>query len=90
MSDSAAAPTLRRDPDGGVIAGVAAGIARRVGIDPLIVRVGFIATSLMGANNADPRVADPIVLAAWLPAMVSILAIPAERQRPPENGHAVP
>jgi signal transduction histidine kinase len=48
MSDSAAAPTLRRDPARGVIAGVAAGIARRLGIDPLIVRVAFIATSAAG------------------------------------------
>jgi signal transduction histidine kinase/phage shock protein PspC (stress-responsive transcriptional regulator) len=47
MSASAAAP-LRRDPSRGVIAGVAAGLARRLGIDPLIVRVGFIATSAAG------------------------------------------
>jgi phage shock protein PspC (stress-responsive transcriptional regulator) len=48
MSDSAAAPTLRRDATRGVIAGVASGIARRLGIDPLIVRVGFIAASAAG------------------------------------------
>jgi signal transduction histidine kinase len=47
MSASAAAP-LRRDPARGVLAGVAAGIARRLGIDPLIVRVGFIAASAAG------------------------------------------
>jgi signal transduction histidine kinase len=47
MSASAAAP-LRRDPRRGVLAGVAAGLARRVGIDPLIVRVGFIAASAAG------------------------------------------
>jgi signal transduction histidine kinase len=47
MSASAAAP-LRRDPARGVLAGVAAGIARRLGIDPLIVRVGFIAASFAG------------------------------------------
>jgi signal transduction histidine kinase len=47
MSASAAAP-LRRDPDRGVLAGVAAGLARRVGVDPLIVRVGFIAASAAG------------------------------------------
>jgi signal transduction histidine kinase len=39
---------LRRDPGRGVLAGVAAGIARRLGIDPLIVRVGFIAASFAG------------------------------------------
>src|SRR5262245_37544218 len=42
------ASSLRRDPARGVLAGVAAGIARRVGIDPLIVRVGFIAASFAG------------------------------------------
>ena len=39
---------LRRDPGRGVLAGVAAGIARRLGIDPLIVRVGFIAATFAG------------------------------------------
>jgi signal transduction histidine kinase len=47
MSASAAAP-LRRDPARGVLAGVAAGLARRVGVDPLVVRVGFIAASFAG------------------------------------------
>ena len=39
---------LRRDPGRGVLAGVAAGLAGRFGIDPLIVRVGFIAASFAG------------------------------------------
>ena len=39
---------LRRDPERGVLAGVAAGLAGRAGIDPLIVRVGFIAASFAG------------------------------------------
>ena len=39
---------LRRDTGRGAIAGVAAGIARRVGIDPMIVRVAFIAASFAG------------------------------------------
>jgi phage shock protein PspC (stress-responsive transcriptional regulator) len=43
-----AAATLRRDPKRGIIGGVAAGIARRLGIDPIIVRVAFVATSLAG------------------------------------------
>jgi signal transduction histidine kinase len=47
MSASAAAP-LRRDPAHGVIAGVAAGIARRLGIDPVVVRVLFVTTSAAG------------------------------------------
>src|SRR5262245_49130627 len=49
MSDSAAAAApLRRDPARGVLGGVAAGLARRFGVDPLIVRVGFIAASAAG------------------------------------------
>jgi signal transduction histidine kinase len=48
MADMSASASLRRDPDRGVIAGVAAGLARRAGIDPLIVRVGFIAASFAG------------------------------------------
>jgi signal transduction histidine kinase len=47
MSASAAAP-LRRDATRAVLAGVAAGLARRLGIDPLIVRVGFIAAAAAG------------------------------------------
>jgi signal transduction histidine kinase len=47
MSTSAAAP-LRRDPAHGVIAGVAAGIARRFGVDPIVIRVLFVATSAAG------------------------------------------
>jgi signal transduction histidine kinase/phage shock protein PspC (stress-responsive transcriptional regulator) len=45
---SASAAPLRRDPERGVLAGVAAGLARRFGVDPLIVRVGFIAASAAG------------------------------------------
>jgi phage shock protein PspC (stress-responsive transcriptional regulator) len=47
MSASAAVP-LRRDPERGIVAGVAAGIARRLAIDPIIVRVGFVALSAAG------------------------------------------
>jgi signal transduction histidine kinase len=43
-----AAAALRRDPERGLVAGVAAGIARRLGIDPIIVRVAFVATSVAG------------------------------------------
>jgi signal transduction histidine kinase len=47
MSASPAA-ALRRDPAHGVVAGVAAGIARRLAIDPIIVRVAFVALSAAG------------------------------------------
>ena len=43
-----AAPVLRRDPKRGLVAGVAAGIGRRLGIDPVIVRVAFAAAAFAG------------------------------------------
>ncbi len=39
---------LRRDPARGVVAGVAAGLAERAGLDPLIVRVAFVIAALAG------------------------------------------
>jgi signal transduction histidine kinase len=45
---AAAAHEWRRDPARGMIGGVAAGLARMMGIDPLIVRVGFVATAFAG------------------------------------------
>jgi signal transduction histidine kinase len=47
-SPSAPRRTLRRDPANGYVAGVCAGLAREIGIDPLVVRVGFIAGALAG------------------------------------------
>ena len=37
---------LRRDPDGGMVAGVCEGLGRRLDIDPLLLRIGFAATTL--------------------------------------------
>jgi signal transduction histidine kinase/phage shock protein PspC (stress-responsive transcriptional regulator) len=39
---------LRRDRERGLVAGVCAGVARHVGIDPLIVRVAFVAAATAG------------------------------------------
>jgi signal transduction histidine kinase/phage shock protein PspC (stress-responsive transcriptional regulator) len=39
---------LRRDPSRGFVAGVCAGIARRTGLDPLLVRVVFAVAALAG------------------------------------------
>jgi signal transduction histidine kinase/phage shock protein PspC (stress-responsive transcriptional regulator) len=41
-------PELRREPGAGLIGGVCAGIAQRLGIDPWIVRVVFLATAFAG------------------------------------------
>ena len=37
---------LRRDPDNGMVAGVCAGLGRRLQVDPLLLRIVFAATTL--------------------------------------------
>jgi signal transduction histidine kinase len=48
MATSAAtsARDLRRDPENGKIAGVCAGLGKRLQVDPLLIRLGFVATTL--------------------------------------------
>src|SRR3954451_17636520 len=55
---------LQRDPAHGYIAGVCAGLARETGIDPLVVRVGFVAAALAGGFG----VAIYVLAWALLPA----------------------
>ena len=43
-----APPPLRRDRAGGLLGGVCAGLARRLDVDPLFVRVAFVAAALAG------------------------------------------
>jgi signal transduction histidine kinase len=45
------APPLRRDTENGLVAGVCAGLSRRLGIDPIILRVGFGAATLIGGTG---------------------------------------
>jgi signal transduction histidine kinase len=53
VTETAAQQPLRRDTANGILAGVCAGIARRLAIDPAVVRIGFvvvvIGTSGIGA-----------------------------------------
>ena len=49
-SAASSPPTIRRDPERRLIAGVCAGIARYFGIDPLWVRVAFVAASAAGGH----------------------------------------
>jgi phage shock protein C len=51
---------LRRRGDGRMVAGVAAGVADYLDVDPTIVRVAFVALSLFGA------LAVPLYLAGWV------------------------
>jgi phage shock protein PspC (stress-responsive transcriptional regulator) len=55
----AGAQPLSRPASGRMLAGVAAGIARTFGIDPVIVRVAFLVLALAG-----PGV--PLYVAGWL------------------------
>ena len=48
MTAEAAPHVLRRDPSRRWLGGVCAGIARRVGIDPALVRVAFVAAAAAG------------------------------------------
>jgi phage shock protein PspC (stress-responsive transcriptional regulator) len=43
--------SFRLDKTNGKLAGVCAGIANYVGIDPLLVRIGFVAGTLLGFGS---------------------------------------
>ncbi|HSD80723.1 MAG TPA: PspC domain-containing protein, partial [Solirubrobacteraceae bacterium] len=45
-------PPLRRDPAHAMLGGVAAGIGRRIGLDPLAIRIGFVIGTLAGGWGA--------------------------------------
>ena len=51
---------LYRNREGGMLAGVAAGMAEYFDLDPSLVRIGFVALAFLGG------VAIPLYLAAWL------------------------
>jgi signal transduction histidine kinase/phage shock protein PspC (stress-responsive transcriptional regulator) len=61
-------PPLRRDRQGAVIGGVCAGFGRRLGIDPIVLRVVFIAASAAGGLGCG------LYLLAWI-------VVPAEGER---------
>jgi signal transduction histidine kinase len=50
---------MKRDPSHGLIAGVCAGFGARLGIDPLLIRVGFAATMFAGG------IGIPLYILAW-------------------------
>ncbi len=55
---------LRRDRDAGLVGGVCAGLGRRLGLDPLLVRVAFVAAATTGVGFV-------VYAALWI-------AVPAE------------
>src|SRR4051794_41887474 len=56
---SAAPVQLRRDPSHGVVAGVCSGFAARLGIDPILIRIGFVLTLAAGG------VGIPLYIIGW-------------------------
>lgn len=44
--------SLRRDPKAGMLAGVCAGVGRRLGVDPLLLRIVFVATTFASGVGA--------------------------------------
>ena len=52
--------SLRRDPARGYLGGVCAGFGARVGVDPLLIRLGFAATFFAGG------VGVPLYIVAWM------------------------
>src|SRR5687768_9478367 len=72
MPGPATAPTppLRRDGATGVVAGVCSALGRRLGIDPIILRVGFVAAAAAGGTGI------VLYLLAWV-------LIPDEGSGPP-------
>lgn len=56
----AGSQALRRPAEGRMLAGVAAGVARSLGLDPVIVRIAFLVLALAGGAGV------PLYLAGWL------------------------
>src|SRR5207342_2605424 len=57
--EEAPPPPLRRDPAHGYLAGVCAGFAARLGIDPLLIRIGFVLTLAAGGAGI------PLYVIGW-------------------------
>ena len=59
-------PVLRRSTDDRVVAGVAGGLGRYLGIDPVLIRIAFVLLTVFGGSGV-------------LLYIVGVLAIPEER-----------
>jgi phage shock protein PspC (stress-responsive transcriptional regulator) len=61
-SENVAAPRLERPRDGRMLAGVAAGIARHVNLDPTLVRIGFAVACVAGGFGVLAYVAGALLI----------------------------
>ena len=67
---------LRRDPEHGMLGGVCAGIARELRVDPIVVRVAFVAAAVAGGIGV------VVYLLAWaLTPAAGAVGAPARRLR---------
>ena len=66
-------PLLRRSKDDRVLFGVAGGLGRYLGVDPVVVRVAFVLLALFGGSGV-------------LLYLIGLLAIPEERPGDPVQG----
>lgn len=71
-------PRLRRDPQTAVVAGVCSGLAQRLLVDPLVLRIAFVLATLAGG----------VGLAAYVVAWAAVPAaegrtgqLPSEHER---------
>jgi signal transduction histidine kinase/phage shock protein PspC (stress-responsive transcriptional regulator) len=75
-------PALRRDPERRMIAGVCAGIAARLDVDPLVVRIVFVAAAAAGGAGFF------LYALGWLVMPAGDAAFPADRPATPRGGRA--
>jgi len=72
-------PPLRRDREGALLGGVCAGLGRRLGIDPIIVRVAFIAAAAAGGTGLVAYALAWALLPAEGEARGPVLRVPGGR-----------
>src|SRR5437660_1053966 len=85
MTEGTPSTAMRRHPDDGLIAGVCVAFARRLGIDPLLIRIGFVASLalvvggaliFLYANNALAPAKDVLLPVVVILASAAIILAP--------------
>jgi signal transduction histidine kinase len=76
MATTRPAPALRRDTRHRVLGGVCAGLGRHMGVDPLIVRVAFVAAAVAGG------IGIAVYAVAWVLVPAGEAPAAAARRRP--------
>ncbi|MBA3327480.1 MAG: PspC domain-containing protein, partial [Solirubrobacterales bacterium] len=72
---------LRRTPADGLVAGVCSGLAQRIGIDPLLLRVAFAATTVASGIGIVAYVLAWVLLPADVEAATAVPAAPTRPRR---------